>query len=212
MLKPLNSELSTQFIHVMPKRDFTTLCKDAMAAPLPIGSSFAEPEIEEITIFEVESNVLQQQKQITIDVLVEKLAEADIKIASDLLRVSAQALEMKLSTKNAFNVAEISHTLKLRQWAEENAGRGGSSSRRNRQVREKMRKALSFDFGARCRPAHRETQKEVQNAKAKKTSGGVKTVIITKGASQDMNQKSHYFGRPSSEETRTQWKSLLKKV
>ena len=118
----------------MPKRDFTTLCENAMAAPL--GASFAEPEIEEMAIFEVASDVLQQQKQITIDVLVEKLAEAEIKIASDLLKVSAEALEMKLSTKNAFNFTEISHTLTLRQWAEENASRGGSGSRRNRQVRE----------------------------------------------------------------------------
>ena len=69
-------------------------------------------------------------------------------------------------------------------------------------VKKSLRKVLSFDFGARCRPAHRETLKEVRNAKAKKTAGGVKTVMITKGAGEDMNQKSHYFGRPSSEETK----------
>ena len=101
----------------MPSRDFTTLCKDAMAAPLPIGPSSGEPGIEEISIFETASSVLQLQKQVTIDVLVEKLAEEGIRVASDLLKVSAQALEMKLSTKNAFNITEMSHTLKLRQWA-----------------------------------------------------------------------------------------------
>ena len=70
----------------MPLRDFTTLCNDTMAAPVPIGSRAGEPGIEEITIFELANSVLREQKQeVTIDMLVDKLMKEHIKVASDLL-------------------------------------------------------------------------------------------------------------------------------
>ena len=118
----------------MPSRNFSTLCNDTMKGPLPISSKAGEPGIEDISIFEAAHIVLQQEEEVNINVLTDKLMEESmgIKVASDLLKVSVQALELKLASP-AFNVTEIAHTLVLRKWAEENAGRGGALQR-NRQM------------------------------------------------------------------------------
>ena len=60
----------------MPARDFTKLCKDAMAGPLRIDSEAGEPGIEDISILEVAHTVLGQEiEEVTINVLVDKLME-----------------------------------------------------------------------------------------------------------------------------------------
>ena len=120
----------------MPSRNFSTLCNDTMKGPLPISSKAGEPGIEDIAIFEAAHIVLQQEEEVNMNVLTEELMgeSMGIKVASDLLKVSFQALEFKL-VSSAFNVNEIAHTVALRQWAERNAGRGGAPQR-NREVHE----------------------------------------------------------------------------
>ena len=59
--------------------------------------------MEDISIDEPARVVLRGQKQETIQILVNKLAEQGIQKASDLLKVSAHALEMKFACKPHFS-------------------------------------------------------------------------------------------------------------
>ena len=78
--------------------------------------------MEDISIDETARDVLRGQKQETIQVLVNKLAEEGIQKASDLLKVSAHALEMKFASKPHFSLDETGYVNELRKWAEKNVG------------------------------------------------------------------------------------------
>ena len=76
--------------------------------------------MEHISIDEIVHDVLRGQKQETIQVLVNKLADEGIKKGSDLLKVSAHALEMKFASKVHFSLDETGYVNELRKWAEKN--------------------------------------------------------------------------------------------
>ena len=78
--------------------------------------------MEDISIDEIAPDVLRGQKQETIQALVNKLAEEGIQKVSDLLKVSAHALEMKFASKPHFSLDETGYVNELRTWAERNAG------------------------------------------------------------------------------------------
>ena len=78
--------------------------------------------MEDISIDETARDVLRGQKQETIQVLVNKLADECIQKASDLLKVSAHALEMKFASKPHFSLDETGYVNELRKWAEKNVG------------------------------------------------------------------------------------------
>ena len=66
--------------------------------------------------------ILQFQKQHVIDTLISKLADENVIVASDLLLISKENLEMKLYNNGEFNLDEASHTMSLREWAQTKIG------------------------------------------------------------------------------------------
>ena len=102
-----------------------------------------EAEVDDISVHEVAQSVLQFQKQTVIDVLVDKLAEQDIRKGSDLLKLSQAALEMRLSGLSAtFTIDEVSHAITMREYAEKHLGKK-QDKRRSRSPRERKLRGRS---------------------------------------------------------------------
>ena len=73
-------------------------------------------------ICDLAQDILRFQKQHVIDSLVSKLANENVYVASDLLVISKDSFETKLNTLGRLSFDEISHTMSLREWAENHVG------------------------------------------------------------------------------------------
>ena len=72
-----------------------------------------------MSVKDIAVNVLCFQKPRMVDDLVEKLGEDGILLAEDLLKVSKNAMEMKLASMGArFSFEEISHVVSIREYVE----------------------------------------------------------------------------------------------
>ena len=73
-------------------------------------------------ISDLAQDILRFQKPKVIDSVVKKLADRNVHRAEDLLIISKDALEFKLYNDGNLSLDETSHTMSLREWAENHVG------------------------------------------------------------------------------------------
>ena len=73
-------------------------------------------------ISDLAQDILRFQKQKVIDSVVKRLADQNVHRAEDLLIISKDALEFKLYNDGNLSLDETSHTMSLREWAENHVG------------------------------------------------------------------------------------------
>ena len=121
----LERRLSSEGASIKSSRKpfWLTLKTTVIHSPVAVLNIMGERPIRDLA-----RDILRFQKQDVIDSLVSKLADEHVHVAADFLVISKDALEIKLYNRGNLCLDETSHTMSLREWAENHVGENSTGT------------------------------------------------------------------------------------